>query len=47
MYSVAIHEGEQGDDSPSNLQKQFLEFLSGYRIEGEFIYRWVVVDGLY
>lgn len=39
VYSVAVLAGNQGDDAPSTTENQFFEFLAGFRVGGEFIYR--------
>ena len=39
VYSVSVLQGEQHPDSPAELEKLFFDFLSGFRVGGEFIYR--------
>lgn len=40
VYSVQVLAGEQHADAPSEIEKLFFEFLSGYRVGGEFVYRY-------
>lgn len=41
IYSVQVLAGEQHPDAPSEVEKLFFDFLSGYRVGGEFVYRYV------
>ena len=41
IYSVQVLAGEQHPDAPSEIERLFFEFLSGYRVGGEFVYRYV------
>ena len=41
IYSVQVLAGEQLPDAPSEVEKLFFDFLSGYRVGGEFVYRYV------
>lgn len=39
VYSVHVLQGETLPDSPAETERLFFEFLSGFRVGGEFIYR--------
>jgi len=39
IYSVSVLQGEDHPDSPAEVEKLFFDFLSGFRVGGEFIYR--------
>jgi DNA replication licensing factor MCM5 len=39
VYSVAVHQPDGNPDSPSQIEDAFLQFLNGFRIGGEFVYR--------
>lgn len=39
IYSVGVLPGENHPDSRSQIEDAFLQFLSGFRVGGEFIYR--------
>ncbi|ODN98304.1 minichromosome maintenance protein 5 (cell division control protein 46) [Cryptococcus wingfieldii CBS 7118] len=39
IWSVGVLEGAQNQNSPSELEKLFYEFLQGFRIDGNWIYR--------
>ena len=39
MYSISVLPGETHPDSPSRLEDAFYQFLSGFRVGGEFVYR--------
>ncbi|ORY29998.1 MCM2/3/5 family-domain-containing protein [Naematelia encephala] len=39
IYSVGVLEGTAGHDAPSTTVDSFYDFLSGFRLGGEFIYR--------
>lgn len=41
VYSVQVLAGEQHPDSPAELEREFHAFLAGFRVGGEFVYRWV------
>lgn len=39
VYSVQVLQGDQAVNSPSATEAAFLEFLAGFRVGGEFVYR--------
>jgi DNA replication licensing factor MCM5 len=39
VYTVHALDGETRPDQPSEIERAFYEFLSGFRVGGEFVYR--------
>ncbi|KAK4689763.1 DNA replication licensing factor MCM5, partial [Tremellales sp. Uapishka_1] len=39
VYSVQVLQGEERPDSNTEIERLFFEFLSGFRVGGEFVYR--------
>lgn len=39
VYSVQVLAGDQQPDSPAEIERLFFDFLSGFRLGGEFVYR--------
>ncbi|KAI9637977.1 MCM2/3/5 family-domain-containing protein [Dioszegia hungarica] len=39
VYSVQVLAGDQPPDSPAEIERLFYDFLSGFRVGGEFVYR--------
>jgi hypothetical protein len=39
VYSVQVLAGDQAPDSPAEIERLFFDFLSGFRLGGEFLYR--------
>ncbi|KAL7424263.1 minichromosome maintenance protein 5 [Cryptotrichosporon argae] len=39
VYTVPVLAGEEARDSPAQTERQFFDFLAGFRVGGEFVYR--------
>lgn len=41
VFAVPVLQGDFAHESPAETEKLFYDFLSGFRVGGEFIYRYV------